>query len=79
MSVNETLGAFVVNEPQGSPGWFPANDGPNDKALYDFAITVPAGNVAAEGFIALSERESGQDLDAFFQAWLSTPEKPASR
>ena len=39
-------GAFVVNEPQGSPGWFPVNDDPNDKATYDFAITVPAGNVA---------------------------------
>ena len=39
-------GAFVVNEPQGAPGWFPANDDPNDKATYDFAITVPAGNVA---------------------------------
>ena len=36
-------GAFVVNEPQGSPGWFPVNDDPNDKALYDFAITVPGG------------------------------------
>ena len=39
-------GAFVVNEPQGSPGWFPINDDPNDKATYDFAITVPEGNVA---------------------------------
>jgi aminopeptidase N len=39
-------GAFVVNEPQGSPGWFPVNDDPNDKATYDFAITVPEGNVA---------------------------------
>ena len=39
-------GAFVVNEPQGSPGWFPCNDDPNDKATYDFAIAVPAGNVA---------------------------------
>jgi aminopeptidase N len=39
-------GAFVVNEPQGAPGWFPANDDPNDKATYDYAITVPEGNVA---------------------------------
>ena len=36
-------GAFVVNEPQGSPGWYPVNDSPRDKAIYDFAITVPAG------------------------------------
>jgi aminopeptidase N len=39
-------GAFVVGEPQGSPGWFPANDNPRDKATYDFAITVPAGITA---------------------------------
>ena len=25
-------GAFVVGEPQGAPGWFPANDNPRDKA-----------------------------------------------
>ena len=25
-------GAFVVNEPQGSPGWYPVNDTPRDKA-----------------------------------------------
>jgi aminopeptidase N len=36
-------GAFVVNEPQGSPGWYPVNDSPKDKATYDFEINVPAG------------------------------------
>jgi aminopeptidase N len=36
-------GAFVVNEPQGSPGWFPANDNPRDKATYTFRVTVPDG------------------------------------
>ena len=39
-------GAFVVNEPQGSPGWYPVNDTPRDKATYDFTITVPAGKEA---------------------------------
>jgi aminopeptidase N len=39
-------GAFVVNEPQGSPGWYPANDNPRDKATFDFRVTVPRGNVA---------------------------------
>jgi aminopeptidase N len=39
-------GAFVVGEPQGAPGWFPSNDTPLDKATYDMAITVPAGNTA---------------------------------
>jgi len=36
-------GAFVVNEPQGSPGWYPSNDNPRDKATYDWEVTVPAG------------------------------------
>ena len=39
-------GAFVVNEPQGSPGWFPVNDALRDKATYDFTISVPAGKEA---------------------------------
>jgi aminopeptidase N len=36
-------GAFVVNEPQGSPGWYPVNDTPRDKATYEFRVQVPAG------------------------------------
>ena len=35
-------GAYVVNEPQGSPGWYPVNDSPRDKATFDFTISVPA-------------------------------------
>jgi aminopeptidase N len=43
-------GAFVVNEPQGSPGWYAVNDTPTDKATYDFAVTVPEGKtVVANG------------------------------
>ena len=45
-------GAFVVGEPQGSPGWYPANDNPRDKATYDFTVTVPAGlTVMANGVL----------------------------
>lgn len=39
-------GAFVVNEPQGAPSWFPANDNPRDKATYRIAVTVPRGITA---------------------------------
>jgi aminopeptidase N len=46
-------GAFVVGEPQGSPGWFPVNDSLRDKATYDFAVTVPAGNVAMANGVLL--------------------------
>jgi aminopeptidase N len=45
-------GAFVVGEPQGSPGWYPANDNPRDKATYDFRVTVPEGlTVMANGVL----------------------------
>lgn len=49
-------GAFVVNEPQGSPGWFPVNDTPRDKATYDFRITVPEGHTAIANGRLLWER-----------------------
>jgi aminopeptidase N len=39
-------GAFVAGEPQGSPGWFPCNDTPRDKATYDIRIRVPHGLTA---------------------------------
>ena len=45
-------GAFVVNEPQGSPGWYPVNDTPLDKATFDFTVTVPEGReVVANGVL----------------------------
>jgi aminopeptidase N len=52
-------GAFVVNEPQGSPGWYPANDNPRDKATYDFAITVPRGITAIGNGRLVSRRDHG--------------------
>ena len=39
-------GAFVVNEPQGSPTWIPVNDTTRDFATWDFSITVPKGLTA---------------------------------
>ncbi len=39
-------GAFVADEPQGAPTWFPCDDHPTDKATYEFRVTVPAGVVA---------------------------------
>jgi aminopeptidase N len=52
-------GAFVVGEPQGSPGWYPVNDAPFDKATFDFAITVPAGNTALANGVLVSRTTSG--------------------
>jgi aminopeptidase N len=54
-------GAFVVNEPQGSPGWYPANDNPRDKATYDFEITVPEGITAiANGRLIFKRTRDGK-------------------
>jgi aminopeptidase N len=54
-------GAFVVNEPQGSPGWYPANDNPRDKATFDFAITVPEGITAiANGRLLSNSTRAGK-------------------
>ena len=48
-------GAFVVNEPQGSPGWYPVNDNPRDKATFDFRVTVPDGLTVMANGVLLSE------------------------
>ncbi|GIH99045.1 M1 family metallopeptidase [Planobispora takensis] len=53
-------GAFVTCEPNGAKTWFPVNDHPSDKALYDFEITVPAGLTAlANGEMVGRPRTSG--------------------
>ena len=36
------------------------------------------GNATTEDFIAMAERESAQQLDAFFDVWLYQPGKPTS-
>jgi aminopeptidase N len=54
-------GAFVVNEPQGSPGWYPVNDNPQDKATYTFRVTVPRGlTVMANGVLASRTSAGGR-------------------
>jgi aminopeptidase N len=52
-------GAYVVNEPQGSPGWYPVNDTPRDKATYDFAVSVPAGSTVMANGVLLSRLDFG--------------------
>src|SRR5215470_17989475 len=52
-------GAFVVGEPQGSPGWYPVNDNPRDKATYDFNVTVPAGLTVMANGVLVSQTSAG--------------------
>ncbi|NUR27232.1 MAG: M1 family peptidase, partial [Catenulispora sp.] len=40
---------WTMQEPFGAFTWYPANDQPSDKALYDIAMTVPAGWTAIAG------------------------------
>jgi len=52
-------GAFVVNEPQGSPGWYPVNDNPRDKATYDFRVSVPDGLTVMANGVLVSQSHGG--------------------
>jgi aminopeptidase N len=52
-------GAFVVGEPQGSPGWYPVNDNPQDKATYTFRVTVPKGLTVMANGVLVSQTSAG--------------------
>ena len=41
MRTTATLGSFTMNEPKGAMGWFPNNNHPRDKAMFDFHLTAP--------------------------------------
>ncbi|GAA0539471.1 M1 family metallopeptidase [Paractinoplanes ferrugineus] len=43
LTITKEGGLWTMQEPFGAFTWFPANDQPSDKALYDIAVTVPAG------------------------------------
>ncbi|XVV11662.1 M1 family metallopeptidase [Actinoplanes sp. CA-131856] len=43
LTVTEDGSLWTMQEPFGAFTWYPANDQPSDKALYDIAVTVPAG------------------------------------
>jgi aminopeptidase N len=59
-------GAFVVNEPQGSPTWYPVNDTLKDKATYDFLITLPKDRTAMGNGVLVSKKDNG---DTFTWHW----------
>ncbi|NNF54864.1 MAG: M1 family metallopeptidase [Acidimicrobiales bacterium] len=43
----QSWGTFVASEPVGAATWFPANDHPQDKALFTITISVPEGTTTA--------------------------------
>jgi aminopeptidase N len=54
-----TSGGFVVNQPMGAHGWFPNNNYPTDKALYDFHITAPSTHTALGNGELVSKVDNG--------------------
>ena len=49
---------WTMQEPYGASTWYPVNDQPSDKALYDIAITVPEGwSAVATGTADGQERQ----------------------
>lgn len=53
-------GAFVADEPQGAPTWFPVNDSPRDKATYTVSVNVPKGLVAVSNGKLQRHRTAGR-------------------
>ncbi|MEU8814164.1 M1 family metallopeptidase [Actinoplanes sp. NPDC048796] len=43
LTITKEGGLWTMQEPFGAFTWYPANDQPSDKALYDIAVTVPPG------------------------------------
>jgi hypothetical protein len=44
--------------------------------LKDYTATFGGGTASTQDFMNIAQRDSGQDLRPFFQAWLYTPGKP---
>ena len=47
------------------------------RTLKAFQVTFGGGNAETNDFVAIAQRESGQDLRDFFRVWLYTPGKPS--
>lgn len=52
---------WTMQEPFGAYSWYPVNDQPADKALYDFTLSVPSPMVGvANGRLTVREEDSGR-------------------
>jgi aminopeptidase N len=61
-------GTTVFSEPDGSPGWFPCNDHPSDKASYSFTVTVPRRYRAiANGLLDSTQRHGATTTFAWHE------------
>lgn len=77
-TITEDGEVWTMQEPYGAFTWFPVNDQPSDKALYDFTITAPAPFVGvANGELVSREEVDGSTvtqwhLDAPASSYLVT-------
>jgi aminopeptidase N len=58
-AVTATGGVWAQQEPYGAFTWYPCNDQPSDKALYDVSITAPDGWAGVTGGAFLGRTEVG--------------------
>jgi aminopeptidase N len=61
-------GTYVVSEPEGSPGWYPCNDHPTDKATYTFKVTVDNPYIVAANGKLESTCSQGDKTTYTFEA-----------
>ena len=60
-SVDDDGDVYTFQEPYGAFTWFPVNDHPSDKALYDAQITVPRGSTAVFDGELVGHEPAGAD------------------
>jgi len=58
-TITDTGEVWTMQEPYGAYTWYPVNDQPADKALYDFTITVPSPWVGVASGLLEERRERG--------------------
>jgi aminopeptidase N len=59
-TITDTGEVWTMQEPYGAHTWYPVNDQPADKALYDFTISAPSPWVGvANGELTSTERRDG--------------------
>ncbi len=78
LTVTDEGGVWTMQEPYGAFSWYPVNDQPSDKALYDFTITVDAPYTGvANGELVSTETTDGRTttqwhLDSPASSYLTT-------
>ncbi len=68
-TITATGAAWTMQEPYGAHTWYPVNDQPSDKALYDFTLTVPSPWVGvANGDLLDRTEEKGRTTTSWHLA-----------